>query len=545
MTLRTKLVVLLIGLGCVVSLGYSLLTYRRAVGQAHADAQIRAGELIDRSVQMFLVSTKKFHDAWQASQGDSVRQKEVLSEWNRTIFAVDEAVIHDFGPDTPRVRLIGDEQAVGYRPLGGSNTQIQIPFEREAVQAFRSGQTRFQKLQDGVLRISVPLMAQAHRGCAECHFATVESLNASMEKEALLGTLNAYIPMQSVLRLARNNALAGIGTLAGIMTALIAVIYFFLSRYVVKPIHGITQSLSLGASEVTHAASQVGGASQSLAQAASEQAAGFEETSSSLEEMASMTKQNADDAEQANVLVAEARKAADTGAQSMGRMNAAILDIQKSSDETAKIIKVIDEIAFQTNLLALNAAVEAARAGEAGKGFAVVAEEVRNLAMRSAGAAKDTAKMIEESVKNARHGVDIAGEVGRVLDDIVQGVGKTTDLIGGIASASRQQAQGIDQLNTAIARMDKVTQQNAANAEESAGAAEELNAQAGTMDRIIGQLISLVGGTSGDNGAPKTERPTTRRELSHSDRAFHQITEDRTADAREVRSKRSVTRSTR
>jgi methyl-accepting chemotaxis protein len=92
-------------------------------------------------------------------------------------------------------------------------------------------------------------------------------------------------------------------------------------------------------------------------------------------------------------------------------MSQAIDDIQKSSDETAKIIKVIDEIAFQTNLLALNAAVEAARAGEAGKGFAVVAEEVRNLAMRSADAAKNTADMIEESVKNSRNGVEISSEV--------------------------------------------------------------------------------------------------------------------------------------
>ncbi|HON89951.1 MAG TPA: methyl-accepting chemotaxis protein [Sedimentisphaerales bacterium] len=545
MTLRMKLVVLLIGLGCIVSLGYSLLTYRRAVAQAHIDAQTRAGELIDRSVQMFLVSTKKFHDAWQASQGDPTRQKEVLSEWTRTIFAVDEAVIHDFGQNTPRVRLIGDEQAVGYRPLGGSNTQIQIPFEREAVQALRSEQTRFQKLEDGVLRISVPLMAQAHRGCAECHFATVESLNANMEKEVLLGTLNAYIPMQGMLRLARDNAFAGIGGLAGIITALITAIYFFLSRYVVKPIHNITRSLSLGVNEVTHAASQVGSTSQSLAEGASEQAAGFEETASSLQEMASMTKQNADNAEQANALVGEAHKAANTGTQSMGRMNAAILDIQKSSDETAKIIKVIDEIAFQTNLLALNAAVEAARAGEAGKGFAVVAEEVRNLAMRSAEAAKDTAKMIEESVKNARHGVDIAGEVGRVLDDIVQGVGKTTDLIGGIASASRQQAQGIDQLNTAIARMDKVTQQNAANAEESASAAEELNAQAESIDRIIGQLISLVDGTSRNQKAAKTNQPTSRGELSPSDRVFHRIAEERTSDICEVPSGRSIARSTR
>ena len=36
-----------------------------------------------------------------------------------------------------------------------------------------------------------------------------------------------------------------------------------------------------------------------------------------------------------------------------------------------------------------------------------------------------------------------------------------------IAAASNEQAQGIDQINTAVTEMDKVTQQNAANAEES------------------------------------------------------------------------------
>ncbi len=281
--------------------------------------------------------------------------------------------------------------------------------------------------------------------------------------------------------------------IAAVLTLAIT-IALLITRGVSKVLTQIVATLREGSEQVSSASAQVSAASQSLAEGTTEQAAGLEETSSSLEEMSSMTKQNADNAEQANTLAVEAKKAAGTGSDSMGRMNAAILEIQKSSDETAKIIKVIDEIAFQTNLLALNAAVEAARAGEAGKGFAVVAEEVRNLAMRSAEAAKNTARMIEESVKNSKNGVDIATEVSKVLEEIVQSVGKTTDLVSEIAAASQEQAKGIDQVNTAVSQMDKVTQQNAANAEESASASEELSAQAESMTEVVSQLVALVGG---------------------------------------------------
>jgi methyl-accepting chemotaxis protein len=168
--------------------------------------------------------------------------------------------------------------------------------------------------------------------------------------------------------------------------------------------------------------------------------------------------------------------------------------IKVSSDDIAKIIKTIDEIAFQTNILALNAAVEAARAGEAGMGFAVVADEVRNLAQRGAQAAKETAGKIEGAITKSGQGVELTGKVAQALNDIVTKVRQVDELVAEVAGASREQTQGIAQINTSVGEMDKVTQSNAASSEETAAAAQELNAQAETMRESVAELLRLVGG---------------------------------------------------
>ena len=296
----------------------------------------------------------------------------------------------------------------------------------------------------------------------------------------------------------------------------------FISRSIGKILTGITHNLSTGADQTAASAGQVSAASQSLAEGSSEQAASLEETSSSLEELTSMTKRNAENAQQAKTSAGQARSSADAGAEQMKAMQGAMEAIKTASEEITKILKTIDEIAFQTNILALNAAVEAARAGEAGMGFAVVAEEVRALAQRCAAAARETAGKIDDSVAKSQHGVQLSSEVAKSFESIQQQVRQLDQLVGEIASASHEQSQGIGQVTTAVSQMDKVTQANAGNAEETAAAAEELNAQSIALKGAVGSLEQLVGGVSrpaiAAESAPASTRfgaPDTKKAARH------------------------------
>ena len=323
---------------------------------------------------------------------------------------------------------------------------------------------------------------------------TTKELIGYLHETFSLGERNIQLEM-SIAQQVYSNSLTFLIILFCIFMASGIFLAYYITRSITKSMNSITSRIRVGAQQVAAASGQLSASAGQLSQGSTEQAAAIEETSSTLEESASMMEQNLTNTKQVAQLSEHAKVAADKGNHEMQEMMNSIQEIKKSSDQIAKIIKVIDDIAFQTNILALNAAIEAARAGEAGMGFAVVAEEVRNLAGRSAQAAKDTTAIIESNIELSTKGVSIAEKVREALNEITIQSKKVNELMDEIAAASQEQSLGIEQVNKSIAQVTVVTQQNAANAEESASAAEELNAQSENMKQIVQELSMLVYGT--------------------------------------------------
>lgn len=263
---------------------------------------------------------------------------------------------------------------------------------------------------------------------------------------------------------------------------------------IVAPIERAIYQLRQVSQRVADTSGSVSDTSQSLARDTSEQASSLQQTSASMAELAEMTRRNAENAQESKEMTTEAGQIVEQVNRHMSELTGAIQEITRSSQETAKIIKLIEEIAFQTNLLALNAAVEAARAGQSGRGFSVVAEEVRSLASRVSQAAEKTTKLITDTVKAVENGDRLASATAEAFQQNIRISNKIGNLSEEILASSLEQSKGLDQTTQSVAQIDTVVQSNTLRAEASAEAAQELSQQTDIMAHIVDQLSALVKG---------------------------------------------------
>ena len=78
----------------------------------------------------------------------------------------------------------------------------------------------------------------------------------------------------------------------------------------------------------------------------------------------------------------------------------------------------------------------------------------------------NTAVLIEGTVKSVKEGSHLVSRTSEAFGNVASGAAKIGELVAEITAASNEQADGIDQVSKGINEMDRVTQRNAANAEE-------------------------------------------------------------------------------
>ncbi len=241
-------------------------------------------------------------------------------------------------------------------------------------------------------------------------------------------------------------------------------------------------------------------AADTLAKRTESQASTLEETTAAISQIATNSGSASESAKQADQAVQTAKSKADSSDEIVKKAIAAMDEIETSSGQIAKIVGVIEEIAFQTNLLALNAGVEAARAGEKGRGFSVVASEVRELARRSSEAAREIGELIDSSGQQVANGVGLVGEAGNALQSINHSVEDIASYVSVIAAAAEEQSVSISETNDSMQQLESVTQQNAAMFEETNAVTQSLARQAESLKLAMSRF---------DVGAKPARRVTT------------------------------------
>lgn len=260
-------------------------------------------------------------------------------------------------------------------------------------------------------------------------------------------------------------------------------------------IQNILNSMNLFMKQTNVTADSVAGGSQQVASTAlviaegtTDQASAVEELQATIEDIYEEVDNTAENANHARELAIIMREELNNSNTQMEAVVTAMNDISESSKQISQIIQTIEEIAEQTNLLALNASIEAARAGDAGRGFSVVADQVSKLAAESATAASNSNMFIEASLRAVELGNEKVDKTAVMLRETVAKAEELGANIDSISQASSTQAIALEEVSKGIEQISRVIEDQTKISEQSAGASQELTAQAEALREMVGKF---------------------------------------------------------
>lgn len=256
-------------------------------------------------------------------------------------------------------------------------------------------------------------------------------------------------------------------------------------RTTVEKVQTVSVHLERAASNTGERSAAVSSAAQEVSASVQTVAAAADELTATTSEIGRRIKESADISRHT---VDGVKKTADT-----------VETLRQASERIGAIISLIEDIASQTNLLALNATIEAARAGEMGKGFAVVAGEVKTLADQTGKATGEIQGQIA-GIQTATH------EAVSAIKSVSENVGRVDTVVGAIAQAvdeqtgaTREIAHNAQEVSTAngevaqnIVEVSSAAIQTRTMATDMGHAAQELNEEASSLQREVGNFLSAM-----------------------------------------------------
>ena len=400
------------------------------------------------------------------------------------------------------------------------------------------------------LRVIRPTKASKNylgKDCLMCH---------QVPEGTVLGAVSMKVSLVSVTEALTAQRIKSLLAAIIVSIPLLAFIYFFVSKFVTRPLEEMVSGLRLIASgegdltrrleiksndeigqasrvfndmmanfstlvrQVSDSASHVSGAAHELVsgskQVANSSHQQYEKSSAvtgAVERMVQSIVEVAESTERVHGQSRESSERSREGKQTLDRliteigrvkhavneMAGAVNEFVSSTVSITNMTREVKDIADQTNLLALNAAIEAARAGEQGRGFAVVADEVRKLAEKSAASANEI-DSITRTLNNKSDAVRSSIKEG--LADIVSSE-KSLDAVAGAINESNQSVEhvgaGLDSIAGATEEQRHVSTEALTNIEaisdmarDNSRAVEGTAESALRLENLANQLLGTV-----------------------------------------------------